>query len=91
MAGSRSSATHSASAGASRLPPRSRRDAPRHAPCVIVEVPNKPGMLRSVTERLAAESIDIRHLYATAAEDEHHSLLALDRTNNDHAVVVLNR
>lgn len=70
---------------------RARHYAPREAPCVIVEVPNKPGMLRSVTERLAAEAIDIRHLYATAAEDERHSLLALDCTDNDHAVVVLNR
>lgn len=70
---------------------RARHYAPHESECVIVEVPNKPGMLRSVTEKLAAESIDIHHLYATAAADETHSLLALDCTNNDHAVVVLNR
>lgn len=70
---------------------RAKHYAPRESACVIVEVPNKPGMLRSVTERLAAESIDIHHLYATAAEDEAHSLLAFDSSNNDHAVVVLNR
>lgn len=70
---------------------RKRNYAPHESECVIVEVPNKPGMLRSVTERLAAESIDIHHIYATAAEDESHSLLAFASSNNDHAVVVLNR
>lgn len=70
---------------------RARHYAPHESSCVIVEVPNKPGMLKSVTEKLAAESIEIHHLYATAAEDENHSLLALDSSNNDHAVVVLNR
>ena len=70
---------------------RARHYAPYESSCVIVEVPNKPGMLRTVTEKLAAESIDLHHLYATAAEDEHHSLLALDSTDNDHAVVVHTR
>lgn len=70
---------------------RAKHYAPRESECVIVEVQNKPGMLRSVTEKLAAESIDIHHIYATAAEDEKHSLLAFDSSNNDHAVVVLNR
>ncbi len=70
---------------------RAKHYAPHESECVIVEVPNKPGMLRSVTEKLATESIDIHHLYATAAEDEKHSLLAFDCTDNDHAVVVLNR
>lgn len=70
---------------------RERHYAPHAADCVIVQMPNKPGMLRTLTEKLAAESIDIHRLHATAPEDKSHSLVVLGTSNNEHAVVVLNR
>jgi hypothetical protein len=37
------------------------------------------------------EQIDIRHLYASAAEDQNRCLITLDSTRNERAVVALNK
>ena len=69
---------------------RARNYSAREKDVVLVELAHKPGMLRSITQKLAAESIDIHHIYATATLDTHQSLVALSTSNNDRAVVLLN-
>lgn len=48
-------------------------------------------MLRHVTEKLAAQGIDLYHLYATATADQEKGLVIFSSTNNDRAVVLLNQ
>ena len=69
---------------------RAHNYAPHEEDCVLVAVPNKPGMLRTITEKLAMENIDIHHLYATANGSQETSLVALGCSNNDRALVLLN-
>ncbi|MBW7907386.1 MAG: ACT domain-containing protein [Kiritimatiellae bacterium] len=49
---------------------------------VLLEVDNKPGMLRKVTERLAGEGINLNHLYAAALADREAVLMVFSSTNN---------
>jgi hypothetical protein len=70
---------------------RARNYDPQEADVVLTEVPHKPGMLRHVTERLARESVDIHHLYATTNPAQEKSLVVVATANNDQAVVLLNR
>lgn len=70
---------------------RARNYEPHETDCVLVEVPNKPGVLRHVTEKLRGEAIDIHHLYATAAEASESSLVVFATSHNDRAIVVLNK
>lgn len=70
---------------------RARNYEPHETDCVLVEVPNKPGVLRHVTEKLRGEAIDIHHLYATAAEASESSVVVFATSHNDRAIVVLNK
>jgi hypothetical protein len=58
---------------------------------VVAEVPNRPGLLRHVAESLGFEGIDVRYLYATACPDQDKCLIVFASTNNNHAVVTLNK
>jgi len=69
---------------------RAKNYSTRERDVVLVELQHKPGMLRSITQRLSAESIDIHHVYATAPLDTHRSLVVLSTSHNDRAVVLLN-
>lgn len=62
----------------------------RQSDVVVCELLHKPGMLRSVTERLAQEDIDIHHLYATSAPGQDHALVVFATAHNDRAIVLLN-
>jgi hypothetical protein len=62
----------------------------REVDAVMMEVPHKPGMLRSITDRLAREEIDIHHLYATSAGAQDECLVVLATANNDRAIALLN-
>jgi hypothetical protein len=62
----------------------------RESDVIVAEVPHKPGMLRSITEKLAQEEIDIHHLYATAAGAPDQALVVFATANNDRALVRLN-
>ena len=64
---------------------------PKERDCVLIEVTHKPGMLRTVAEKLAMEGIDIEHLYVTSGLNTDHCLVVFSSSNNDHAVVTLNR
>jgi hypothetical protein len=58
---------------------------------VVANVAHRPGMLRTLTERLGQEQgIDIQHIYASASADASRCLLVLSCTDNQRAAVVLN-
>ncbi len=58
---------------------------------VVVELENKPGALKNVAKKLAAETIDIKHIYGSACVGECPSKIVLSTSDNDKAVVVLKR
>jgi hypothetical protein len=59
--------------------------------CVLLELPNKPGMLRKLTTKLAGEGIDIYRIYATATEDAYTCLVSLACSDNARALVLLRK
>ena len=63
---------------------------PVEARVVMVEVANRPGLLRHITERLVSENIDLAYLYASATTASEKCLVIFATSNNDRAVVVLN-
>ncbi|MFA4943223.1 MAG: hypothetical protein WC789_00805 [Lentisphaeria bacterium] len=69
---------------------KARKYAVHEADAVLVEIPNKPGMLRQIVGKLAASGIDIRHIGGSALVAADRCLIVLDCSNNGHAVVVLN-
>lgn len=56
---------------------------------VAIELPNRPGLLRRVTEALARQDLDIKYLYATASERSERSLVIFSCSNNGKAVLLL--
>ena len=62
----------------------------REEKVILAELPNKPGMLKRLTERLEAEQIDIHHLYATA-DGIDKCLVVFSSSDNDRAMVEINR
>lgn len=62
----------------------------RQTEVIVSELPHKPGMLRSLTDKLAQEEIDIHHLYATSLTGQDHALVVFATANNDRAMVLLN-
>lgn len=56
---------------------------------VLAEVEHRPGLLRSITEKLAQENIDLYYLYGTAT-DADTCLIVFASANNDRAVMALN-
>lgn len=56
---------------------------------VAVELPNRPGFLRKISDALARHGLDIHYLYATAAEGSGKSLVILSCSNNGKAVLTL--
>jgi hypothetical protein len=63
---------------------------PQEARVVLVEVDNRPGLLRHITERLIAENLDLTYLYASATTKAEKCLVIFASSNNDRAMVVLN-
>lgn len=70
---------------------RQRHFNPQEMECILVERPHKPGMLRRITEDLVGEGINLEHLYATAPENQAGALMVLSTSNNERALVLLNR
>lgn len=56
---------------------------------VVLELAHRPGMLRRMAESMAKSGIDIRHIYATAAEEDEKCLLVFHTSNDSHALVLL--
>jgi hypothetical protein len=57
---------------------------------VMAESPHTPGMLRSLTEKLALAGIDLRYLYASAIDSQERCLIVFRSTDNSKALVLLN-
>ena len=55
---------------------------------VVVDLENSPGALKSITAKLAAESIDIRYMYGTACPSGCPARIILATNNNEKAVVL---
>lgn len=62
---------------------------PQEESVVVLDLSHKPGMLKRMAETVTKAGIDIRHVYATAAEEDEHCLLVFHSSNDDHALVVL--
>lgn len=62
---------------------------PREQNVLVIEVAHKPGMLKSVAERLKIQGIDIHHLYATALQDHERCLIVLHTSHDDRARLAL--
>ena len=56
---------------------------------VMLEVEDKPGVLKYVTARLAARKVDILNIYGSASSTFAPCVLALSTTNNQKALVAL--
>lgn len=63
---------------------------PQEARVVVVEVANRPGLLRHIAERLVSENLDLAYLYGSATTAAEKCLVIFASNNNDRAVVVLN-
>jgi len=62
----------------------------REGDVLVIKAPHRPGMLHSISERLAQGGIHIERLYATAAITHEHSFVVLASADNDRAMMLLN-
>jgi hypothetical protein len=58
---------------------------------ILMELPHKPGMLKRITQALAAEEIDIQQMYGSALPGQERSLIVLRTSNDGHALLRLNK
>ena len=58
---------------------------------VIASLPHTPGMLKHLTDQLAREGIDLHHLYTSSDASAAQCLVVFAASDNDHAIVALNR
>jgi len=70
---------------------RARKYDPREAGAVMVMVPHQVGMLRVMTEKLGKAGIDIDLIYATARIEDSVCMMVLATSDNERAIVELNR
>ena len=66
---------------------RARRFNPHEQEVVLLQAPHKPGLMRKITERLAGEGLDLRHLYAAAEGDAGQVLVVFACSNNERALM----
>jgi hypothetical protein len=62
---------------------------PQEESVVLVELPHRPGMLKTVTKTLAQAGIDIRNVYAAATLDQDKCLLVFHSSNDEEALAKL--
>lgn len=58
---------------------------------VIVELENKPGALRHITEALAAKDIDIKYIYGSSCASSCPSKVVLSTSDNQKALLVFKK
>ena len=58
---------------------------------VIVDAAHKPGLLHHMTEVLRKADINLNHLYATAHENDDKAVVVFSSSDNQKALVELNR
>jgi hypothetical protein len=70
---------------------RARNYKPLETDAILAEVPHKAGMLRVMTEKLGKANIDIDLIYGSAGNEASHCMVVLSTSDNDRAIVELNR
>ena len=69
-----------------------KKDFPVHENSVVlVEVEDRPGVLKQITEKLAAKKIDLMNLYASTTATYGPCLLVLSSSDNQKAIVALKK
>ena len=64
---------------------------PQERDVVLVDAAHKPGILRHLTDMLSKEDIALSHLFASATIDQDICLVVLNSSDNERAIVLLNR
>jgi hypothetical protein len=64
---------------------------PQERDVVLVDAAHKPGILRHLTDALSKENINLSHLFASATIDQDVCLVVLNSSDNERAIVLLNR
>jgi hypothetical protein len=64
---------------------------PQERDVVLVDAAHKPGILRHLTDMLSGENIELTHLFASATIDQDVCLVVLNSSDNERAIVLLNR
>ncbi len=60
-------------------------------PVVIVELENKPGALKNITAKLAAENIDIKSIYGTTCAGGCPAKIILSTTNDEKTLLIFKK
>lgn len=60
----------------------------KESEAVLVDLVNKPGALKNLTAKLAAEGIDIKYTYGTICSEGCPARIILSTTNNEKAFVL---
>jgi hypothetical protein len=63
----------------------------REEEAVIVELENKAGALKYITDKLAAEAVDIRHIYGTTCPGDCPAKIVLSTSDNEKAIVLFKK
>jgi hypothetical protein len=58
---------------------------------VIVDLENKPGVLKDITAKLSAASVDIKHVYGTTCSAGCPAKIVFSTNNNEKALVAFKR
>lgn len=58
---------------------------------IMVDLENKPGVLKQVTEKLASENIDIKYIYGAACSSGCPSRIVLSTNDNQKALVLFKK
>jgi len=58
---------------------------------VVIELEDKPGALKNITARLAAEGIDIKQIYGTTCSGGCPAKLVISTTDNEKALVAFKK
>ncbi len=64
---------------------------PQERDVILIDAAHKPGILRHLTDTLSREGIGLLHLFATATIDQDICLVVLNSSDNERAMVLLNR
>ena len=60
-------------------------------PVVIIELENKPGALKNITAKLAAENIDIKSIYGTTCADNCPAKIILSTANDEKTLLIFKK
>ncbi len=58
---------------------------------IIVDLENKPGMLKAVSGRLASDKIDLKYFYGTTSVEGSVAKLIMSTTYNEKAIILLSK